>query len=183
MSRWLAYRCLLALTVSALLPTDSAAGQGTQLASRGPRFLRAGWASMIEQDASEAPVLHRRVSLDLADVTLDEALKEITRQGDLEISYSPRVVPLDRPVSLHAREITVAAALTELLLDIAVDVSVAKDGQLALVRRIHPLSSTTLDTGTVVGLVTDAANVSPLVGATVTSEGARRSGTTGGDGR
>jgi hypothetical protein len=108
LERWL----LLALAGALLLPVSGAAGQEAQLASRGPRFLLAGWLPGLEQDASGAPVLHRRVSLDLSSVTLDEALKEITRQGGLEISYSPRLVPLDRSVSLHAREITVAAALT-----------------------------------------------------------------------
>lgn len=179
LERWL----LLALAVGLLLPVSGAAGQETQLASRGPRFLLAGWAPSLEQDASGAPVLHRRVSLDLSGVTLDEALKEITRQGGLEISYSPRVVPLDRSVSLHAREITVAAALTEVLLDAAVDVSVAMGGQLALVQRVRTPALAVPDTGAVAGRVTDAANGSPLAGATVSVEGTRLSRATDTDGR
>jgi outer membrane receptor protein involved in Fe transport len=179
LERWL----LLALAVALLLPVSGAAGQGTQLASRGPRFLLAGWSPSLDQDASRAPVLHRRVSLDLSGVTLDEALKEITRQGGLEISYSPRVVPLDRSVSLHAREITVAAALTELLLDAAVDVSVATGGQLALIQRVRTAAPTAPDTGAVAGRVTDAASGLPLVGATVSGEGTRLSAATNADGR
>src|ERR1041385_718804 len=127
------------LVLVALIPVHSAVCQQTQLASRGPRFLLAASSPTLEQDASNAPVLHRRVSLDLSGVTVDQALKEITRQAGLEISYSPRVVHLERSVSVHAREITVAAALTEVLLDAAVDVSVASGGELALVRRARAL--------------------------------------------
>jgi outer membrane receptor protein involved in Fe transport len=177
-------RCLRCwpLGLLALVPVSGVLGQQTQLASRGPRFLLAASPGPLEQDASHAPVLHRRVSLDLSGVTLDEALKEITRQGQLEISYSPRVVPLEKPVSLHAREITVAAALTEVLLDVAVDVSVGMGGQLALVHRPQWLSAAP-DTGAIVGRVTDAASGSALAGATVSVEGTRSNAGTDANGR
>ena len=126
------------------VPSD-AAGQQHHSSSRGPRFLLATWSGGPELDASGAAVLRRRVSLALSDVTVGDALKELTDQADLEISYSPSAVPLDRTVSLHAEDITVAAALTEVLLDIPVDVSVTTGGQLALVRRVRR-GSVTIDT-------------------------------------
>ena len=174
--------CALVLALALPLYIRGAVGQQVEIASRGPRFLRATWGAGLELDASGSEVLRRRVSLDLSGVTLDRALKEITRQANLEISYSPRVVAVDRQVTLKARDITVAAALTEILLDVAVDVAVTPGGHLALVRRVY-LPPPPVDTGSVVGRVTDGASGSPIAGATVSVEGTRSSAVTGDDGR
>jgi outer membrane receptor protein involved in Fe transport len=183
-SRRIAPSWTLVLALCLLTAASAAFGQQSQLASRRPRFLLAGWEPGREVDASAAPVLRRRVSLDLTGVTIGEALKEVTRQAALEISYSPRVVPLNRPVSLHAQDIAVAAALTEILLDVAVDVSVTTGGGLALVRRPPTaMSPERLDSGAVAGQVTDSANGSPIVGAMVTIEGAHNSAVTDENGR
>jgi outer membrane receptor protein involved in Fe transport len=183
MSSRLARSLLLVVACEVLPGVPGVMGQQAQVAARGPRFVMAGWASGTEQDASGVPVLRRRVSLDLSGVTVDQALKELTRQAELEISYSARVVAVDRLVSLHAREITVAAALTEILLDAPVDVAVTAGGQLALVRRVRASVRPVPDSGAVTGRVTDAASGSPLAGATVHVEGTRLSATTDGAGR
>src|SRR5882724_6586869 len=184
MSSRLARSLPLVLAWAVLLRAPGVMGQEAQVAARGPHFVMAGWPSGAEQDASGAPVLRRRVSLNLSGVSIDEALKELTRQAELEISYSARVVAADRPVSLHAREITVAAALTEILLDAPVDVAVKAGGQLALVRRVRlPARPGAADSGTVTGRVTDAGTGSPLVGASVHVEGVRLSAATDADGR
>lgn len=184
MSRRLAPSWPLVLALSTLAAIPHAVGQQAQVASRGPRFLLAAWAPGRELDASGAAVLRRRVSLDLSGGTIGQALKEITRQADLEISYSPRVVPLDRPVSLHARGITVAAALTEILLDVPVDVSVTGAGELALVRRARAaVRPGPADTGAVAGQVSDSRSRSPIVGATIDIEGTGRSTVTDAGGR
>ncbi len=183
MSSRLARSLPLVVACAVLLRAPGVMGQQAEVAARGPRFVMAGWPSGLEQDASGAPVLRRRVSLDLSGVSVDQALKELTRQAELEISYSPRVVAVDRPVSLHAREITVAAALTEILLDAPVDVAVTAGGQLALVRRVRSSAKPVPDTGAVTGRVTDASTGALLVSAAVNVEGTRRSVTTDGDGR
>ena len=172
----------LTLILCALSVASTVAAQQNLLASRGPRFLLAAWMPGRELDASAAPVLHRRVSLNLTGVTLGAALREVTRQAELEISYSPRVVPLDRRVSLMAQGITVAAALTEILLDVPVDVSVTSGGALALVRRA-PRMPEAVDSGSVTGQVRDSATNSPIAGATIWIEEARRSTVTNGEGR
>jgi outer membrane receptor protein involved in Fe transport len=184
MSRRLAPSWTLVVTLLTLSAASTVVGQQSQLASRGPRFLLAAWVPGREVDASSAPVLRRRVSLDVTGVTVGEALKEVTRQAALEISYSPRVVPLDHVVSLHAHDITLAAALTEILLDVPVDVSVTADGVLALVRRSPPTAAPDpIDSGAVVGQVTDSASGSPIAGAVVTIGEARRTEVTDAGGR
>ncbi|MBA2473627.1 MAG: carboxypeptidase-like regulatory domain-containing protein, partial [Pseudonocardiales bacterium] len=169
-----------------LFSTASVASPQTlELASRGPRFLAAWTIPGKTVDVTNAAVLRRRVSLDLTKVTANEALKEITRQADLEISYSTAQLPGSRSVSLHAREITVAAALTEVLLDAGVDVALGRSGHLALVKRLAQAAAEVpaADSGTVSGRVTDKATAVPIVGATVVIEGTRQSATTTADGR
>ena len=133
---------------------------------------------------SAAP-LHRRVTLALDQVPLDEALQAVIAQAGLEIAYSGRVVPLTRRVSLHAREITVAAALTEVLLDAGVDVAVTRAGQLSLVprRSLPPTIPTLIDTTVIKGQVTEKASGVPISGATVSVIGENLSAVTGTDGR
>jgi outer membrane receptor protein involved in Fe transport len=157
--------------------------QQSQLASRGPRFLLAAWVPGREVDASAAPVLQRRVSLNLTSVTIDQALKELTKQAALEIWYSARVVPVDRSVSLHGQGITVAAALREILLDVPVDVSVTTGGGLALVQRFLAAMVPGADSGAVAGHVLDSGSRAPIAGAMVTMEGTRQSTLTDAGGR
>ena len=164
----------LVLMLSMLVPESNAVGQQNNPPSRGPRFLLAAWSTGGELDASAAPVLRRRVSLEFSAGTIGEALRQITQQADLEISYSPRVVPLNRLVSIQARGITVAAALTEILLDVPVDVSVTEGGGLALVPRAL-VTRIPLDTGAVVGQVSDSVNGLPIGGATVSIDGGQHS--------
>ncbi|MGI9041524.1 MAG: TonB-dependent receptor [Gemmatimonadales bacterium] len=175
---------LLVLVFSAG-PPSVASPQTLELASRGPRFIATGTAPGKALDASNAVVLRRRVSLDLSSVTTDEALKEITRQADLEISYSKSLLPRSRSVSLHAQKITVAAALTEVLLEAGIDVAVGRGGEMALVRRRAStmVEMPAVDSGAVGGRVTDDATGAPIAGATVIIEGMRRSATTESDGR
>ena len=106
------------------------------LADRAPRFLMAspsGGAPLVV-DTRSVPALWRRISVDLNDVTLEQALNTVSRQAGLKLMYSKAVVPLDNRVHLQASNITVAGALIELLLDAGVDVLLARDGQLVLVK-------------------------------------------------
>ena len=53
--------------------------------------------------AQATPPLERRVSLDLRDVRLETALEAINRQARLGLSYTARLVPLDKIVSISGR--------------------------------------------------------------------------------
>ena len=67
-------------------------------------------------------------------MTLEQALNTVSREAGLKLMYSKAVVPLESRVRLQASNITVAGALIELLLDAGVDVLLARDGQLVLVK-------------------------------------------------
>ncbi len=150
---------------------------------RSPRFLMASAApshSPARIDLERTPVLRRRISITLLDVPLEEALKTIASRSGLDLAYSKTTTQLDRIVRLDARDITVAAALTEILLDTRVDVVFSSQGRAMLVKRGDEWKA---PTGSIVGRVTDAKTQTVLAGATVVVEGTRHSATTGSDGR
>ena len=183
MPRLVAGRLFLMLALASAA-SSGAAAQGRPAGPGGPRFLLGARTVGPQVDASRVPVLQRRVSLASSIVTIGEALREVTRQAELEIAYSPRVVPLERRVSLQARPITVGAALTAILVDVPVDVSVTTSGSLALVPR-SPATSASIepDSGTVSGQVRDSATEAPVVGATVSVDGTSHTAVTDVNGR
>jgi TonB-dependent SusC/RagA subfamily outer membrane receptor len=87
-----------------------------------------------EAPAPEASPLMRKVSLDLRNVPLGDALKEINRQARLGLAYSPQVVPLDRRVTIKAADILAGEALRRVLEGTGVDIQVAQTGTVFLVK-------------------------------------------------
>ncbi|HXT47169.1 MAG TPA: TonB-dependent receptor plug domain-containing protein, partial [Gemmatimonadaceae bacterium] len=66
-------------------------------------------------DAPAAQPLERRVSLDLTNVPLRDALHEIDQQAQLGLAYTPRVVPVQKRVTIKADSITAGEALERVL--------------------------------------------------------------------
>ncbi len=163
--------CLLA-GLAVMLPAPRSVAQGVALVARAPRFLMAGSSSSaepVEVEASRIASLRRKVSLDLDNVRLEEALHAVARQAGIRLVYVRSVLPLDSLVRFRSDSITVAAALTELLLGLPVDVLVSGGSQIALVRS----TAQRMAPGSVVGRVTDSTTGAPLVGASVYLEGTR----------
>ena len=111
--------------------------QQIALADRGPRFLFAPKPDVAPRpvDVRSAPLLREQVALDLDGATVADALAAITRQTGVAFVYSRDVLSTDARVHLRAEQITVAAALTEILLDAGVDVLITSSSQVALVKR------------------------------------------------
>lgn len=155
----------LVLTLVALTAVRTLAAQDG-LDTGGVRFLMAAWSPPREVDVTKAEVLGRRVSLARTAATLGEALRQITRQADLEMIYSSHVVPLEKPVAVPSGRVTVATALTSLLSGLSIDVSVMTGGALALLpRRTDPWSKNPgggADSGAVTGRVTERGSGSAL---------------------
>jgi TonB-linked SusC/RagA family outer membrane protein len=145
-----------------------------QLAAAGPRFLatmpgRSSTGAQRWRDVSNAKIFHQRISLDLHDVTLEQALSQIGRKAGLWLTYSPNVLHLNTKVNLSASDLTVGAALSAVLYDAGVDVLVTGSGQAAIVERVdlEPPAAT------VSGRVTDANSGQAIPGATVSVEETR----------
>jgi len=142
---------------------------------RGPQFLLASASpskAPVVVEAGSVASLRRRVSLSLDGARVGEALAELSRVSGLQIVYADGVVPSEGRVHFRAEEITVAAALTEVLLDAGVDVLISPGGSVVLVKR------GAVQTGSVAGRVTDAKTGQGIPGASVSLDGTRWRATT-----
>ncbi len=176
MSRLTAYVVALLLTWSRLA---SAQALDSDYVERGPRFLLASTSAPVpvRVDVTRTPVLRQSISLDLNGVALGDALREISAKAGMQLAFSNTMLPAERTVTFRADHITVAAALTELLIDAQVDVLFSRDGRAVLVRRAEPFQG-----GTVTGRVTDAKSGRTIPNVLVLLEGTRWRATTGEDG-
>jgi outer membrane cobalamin receptor len=156
--------------------------QVTSGRGQGPSFLIAstGRDAPMVIDASMVPVLRRRVSLTLSDASLGDALNILSEKAGIRLSYSRAFVPLSQRITLDAKGITVAAALTELLLDAGVDVVLSPGDRLTLVRRTP--TGPPPPPGSILGRVIDATDRQPIAGAVVNIDAEPMSGRTREDG-
>ena len=152
--------------MSAPMLTRSAEAQSLAYddSDRGPRFLlaSASTAKPAPVDVNRTPILKRRLSLAFHGTTVKQALAEISLQSGLKLVYSDEVLPDKGLVRLMADGISVAAALTEVLLDANIDVMFESGMKAALVRRPAPQP-----TGSLVGRVTNAQSGEAIEGAEV----------------
>jgi iron complex outermembrane receptor protein len=160
----------LVMACAAFPRTVTAQSTRTDLADSAPRFLAQLSQGPVPVDLARTPILQHRIALDLHRATIATALDAIAGATGLRFAYSRADVPVERPVRLAARDITVAAALTEVLLGTSVDVVLTNDGQAMLVKRAIPHARAE---GTVSGTVTAAANGEALQGAQVSLVGTR----------
>ena len=176
MPRLTAHVLALLLTWSRLA---GAQAPDSDYVERGPRFLLASTAAPVpvRVDVTRTPVLRQSISLDLNGVALGDALREVSAKAGMQLAFSNTMLPADRTVTFRADHITVAAALTELLIDAQVDVLFSRDGRAVLVRRAEDLQG-----GAVSGKVTDAKTGKAIPNVSVYLEGTRWRTTTGEDG-
>ena len=132
-----------------------------QLADRGPRFLYAPTHGETPADARGAAVFRRTIALSLADAPVADALAAISRAAGMRIVYKTDVLPTGTTVSIDAGRITVAAALTDVLQDVAVDVELTGTGIVTLVARARAGAASTqtrlASAASITGLVVDSA--------------------------
>jgi outer membrane receptor protein involved in Fe transport len=149
----------------------STASHPLQLADRGPVFYAVLPGGHVERlDAAHTVALTRRIALRLDEATVPEALRAIEGQTELRFAYDRAALATGVRVTLHADDITVAAALTQVLFDANVDVDIGSAG----LASIHPRRTASLGTqqqaGTIEGKVTDAKTGAPIRSATVSLE-------------
>jgi TonB-linked SusC/RagA family outer membrane protein len=170
---------LLAWLVAA---AGTASAQEASLSQDGPRFLLAAGPGgrTVEIAAAAAPIFQRRVTLALEHATVGEALTAIGRQAGIALVYSRDVLDPDVSMRIKAEGITVAAALTEILLGAGVDVVLSDVNRATLAPRKLPAPRAA---GAIVGRVTDAKTGEGLAGADVALEGTRSRTAAGEDGR
>ena len=132
--------------------------------------------------ARGAPAASHRVTLDLTDVPLRDALKAVASQGGVSLIYASSTVPLDRRISLQLRAASVEDALRGALRGTDVDVRETTSGQLMLVRRAarpdSDDSKSPATAGTITGRVVDATTSAPVIRTFVLLDNTHRQATT-----
>src|SRR4051794_20008428 len=161
------------LMIASLLlswPGRAASAQTLAFRESQPRFLFASTAQAdpVEIDARRNTLLQRVVSLRMERPTVRRLLTSLEPQTGLKFVYGDNL-PADLPVSLQADSITVAAALTVILLNTDLDVVMSSSRQVVL-RRV-PEPAPRAQPGSVAGRVTDTKSGAPLVGAEVLLDG------------
>ena len=96
-------RQLLALTLCLVTPALTALAQGGQ-----PTILS-------REDIAGIPQLRKQITVSFVGVSLETALREISRKAGLAITYNDRILPVGRTVWLTREEIRTDAALQEVL--------------------------------------------------------------------
>lgn len=125
-------RSLILLAALAIAAVPGRA-QDVTLSQRGPRFLVAsGSQGAVEIDPAAAPLFQRRVTLSLEQTTVGEALAALGEAARIRLVYSRDVLDPDRPARIKADGITVAGALTEILLCAEVDVVLSSGDRITL---------------------------------------------------
>lgn len=158
-------------------------GVGADATLHGPRFLVALGSSSSTTapiDVKHSPALNRRISLDLHDADVADALAAIARRSGVRLVYTEDVLASAGPVNLTAEDITTAAALTDVLLGAGVDLMFSERGDEAVIVRSSPSARRQL--GTIVGRVTDARSLQEVPGATVHLDGESLGAVTDDDG-
>src|SRR5947208_6041853 len=174
---------LVVALVPALFPHTAVAQYvGDPSESRAPRFLlaMAERRAPVPVDLKRSALLRQHISIAFDGVTLKEALAEISRQARLGLVYADDDIPVTMTVSLRADRITVAAALTDVLLDAGVDVVFSPDGRATLVKRP---AGPALQFGSIAGTVTAVETGTPLTRAVVNVIGTHLSTETDANGR
>jgi TonB-linked SusC/RagA family outer membrane protein len=157
--------------------------QPLQLRSREPAFYAIVGTHIERAEAGSFAALRERLVLRLHNATIPEALTAIQEQTSLRFTYKPSILPAGATVRLDAGDITVAAALTQILLDADVDVEIAPYGQATLVPRNRVVDrAQPSDTIVVRGTITDSSTHSPVSGAVVRVAGGNQSAVSGPDG-
>ena len=164
----IAVLCVLFLAVVATaLPAQYSTALDTP---QSPRFLltlgSAGTPTPVEP--SRTPALQRRISLDLPDATLGEALRAIADRSGIHLMYSSVVAPLDKRVRLQAENITVAEALTHVLRGTGVDVMFIAQDRATLVRQQPPTKpAAKQQNGVITGRVVESETKAPIAAAQI----------------
>jgi TonB-dependent SusC/RagA subfamily outer membrane receptor len=148
-----------------------------------PRFLLAtnDRGTLVSIDISRSPILKKRLTLDLNGASVKNALAVISRESGIRIFYVDNLIDNAQPKRLRAEGITVAAALTDVLSDLDVDVVFARDGSATLVKRDRSIAL--VQAGSITGIITEAKTGQPVPQAQVSVAGTRLVRSTGDDGR
>ncbi len=110
--------------------------------------------------------LLNNVSLHLEKAPLQYALNEISEKGNVKLSYNRAALPLEAEVSIDAENVATIEVLLSILEQSSSRLQITKSGSLIILPAKKEVPN-----GKIKGLVVDANNGEPLIGANVIVEG------------
>ncbi len=113
--------------------------------------------------------LQNRITLQMENVPLKEALHKIAEKGGFKLLFSETFIPTNRIVSVNFNDVPAENALHKILAQTSTEFKVTGGGQIVLVPSVaDPVSQQgAASTGTIAGSVYDSQTDEPLVGANV----------------
>jgi hypothetical protein len=111
--------------------------------------------------------LLNNISIDLEEAPLLEALSEIAEKGGFHLNYNESIIPADRKVSIHMKNVPALSALKKVLEQTGIDFVVSSGGQIVLVRSQKPVATSKY---TVSGFIWDAETGEALIGTNIYAE-------------
>lgn len=133
-------------------------------------------ASQQNRSASIPAGLNSRITLNLKDVTLRTALERISTEGNFFLNYNSDKLPLDRRVSVYARNSSAMNVLMKVLNDTGTGLVVTSSGQLAVVPSFRSTCS-------IHGIVRNSDSGELIQGANITVRGTERGASSSSDGK
>jgi TonB-dependent SusC/RagA subfamily outer membrane receptor len=121
----------------------------------------------------------QRVTVNVENMPLLTVLQTIAQQAGLVPMYDATLIPSQRRVSLHVREISASDAFEQALRGTGLVAQIHAKGQVVIMRGTFEQAVA----GDVTGLVRDSATKQPITGVTVALSGTRYAARTGADGR
>ena len=159
---------------SAKIGAQTATQKVRSAATTAPARGKSASAGADATPADDSP-LDRKISLDLKNVTLRDALKEIDQKAQLGLAYTPRIVPVNKKVSIKADSITAGAALERVLAGTGVVAVMTTSNTVMLVKeqgkRSEIPAADSSGFAYVLVHVQDTASDKPILGANVTMKG------------
>ncbi|MEQ9307000.1 MAG: hypothetical protein RJQ14_24010, partial [Marinoscillum sp.] len=110
----------------------------------------------------------KRISIQLKDISLSEALNEVAELADISFSYSSRIIPRDYKVTFGATNLPLSEVLDRLFLDLSVEY-VWVEGKV-IIRKSRKESKPLNETYTISGYIVDQEDGETLIGGTVLVE-------------
>jgi TonB-linked SusC/RagA family outer membrane protein len=159
---------VVCIAVAVLAQRAAPAQSASVSAMKGSAPAAPGFAD-DQASGANAPVLQSVIALDLHDVPLRTALRELARQIGGRLMYDESVASLARRVTIRNEHIKAGLALREMLRGTDVEIFVPEGGQIVLLKRLPRTS--TIDSATVRGRVIDATTKAPVARVVIGIEG------------
>jgi TonB-dependent receptor len=106
--------------------------------------------------------LLNEISIDLENASMQVALNEISKKGDIKLNYNSDIIPLDSKVSVKAEKVNTIEALMMVLKQTSTKLQITKNGSIIIL----PVDKE-VEKGKIKGTIVDAKSGEPLIGANV----------------